>query len=68
MKLSTRNWLPDTITEVVKSEAATEVTFRVGDNQMVALITRQSADELRLEMTTLVKVTDAMVLADGGVA
>ena len=68
MKLSTRNWLPDTITEVVKREAATEVTFRVGDNQMVALITRESTDELRLEVTTLVKVTDDMVMADGRVA
>jgi molybdopterin-binding protein len=46
MKLSTRNRLPGTITEVVKGEAAAKVTLQVGDNHVVALITRESADEL----------------------
>jgi molybdopterin-binding protein len=49
MKLSTRNRLPGTVTEVVKGEAAAKVTLQVGDNHMVALITRESADELGLE-------------------
>ena len=73
MKMSTRNRLPGTVTEVVKGEAAAKVTIRVGDNHMVALITRESADELGLkigkEVTALVKATDVMVLTDdGGVA
>lgn len=73
MKMSTRNRLPGSITEVVKGEAAAKVTIRVGDNHMVALITRESADELGLEIgkevTALVKATDVMVLTeDGGVA
>ena len=73
MKLSTRNRLPGTVTEVVKGEAAAKVTIRVGDNHMVALITRESADELGLEIgkevTALVKATDVMVLTeDGGLA
>ena len=73
MKISTRNRLPGTVTEVVKGEAAAKVTIRVGDNNMVALITRESADELGLEagkeVTALVKATDVMVLTDeGGVA
>jgi molybdopterin-binding protein len=73
MQLSTRNRLPGTVTEVVKGEAAAKVTFQVGDNHMVALITRESADELGLEpgkqVTALVKATDVMVLTDeGGVA
>ena len=73
MQLSTRNRLPGTVTEVVKGEAAAKVTIRVGDNHMVALITRESADELGLEpgkeVTALVKATDVMVLTDdGGVA
>jgi molybdopterin-binding protein len=73
MKISTRNRLPGTVTEVVKGEAAAKVTIRVGDNHMVALITRESADELGLEIgkevTALVKATDVMVLTDdGGVA
>ena len=73
MKLSTRNRLPGEVTEVVKGEAAAKVTVRVGDNHMVALITRESADELGLEpgkqITALVKATDVMVLTDeGGIA
>ncbi|MDQ5814375.1 MAG: TOBE domain-containing protein [Actinomycetota bacterium] len=73
MKLSTRNRLPGTITEVVKGEAAAKVTIQVGDNHMVALITRESADELGLEpgreVTGIVKATDVMILTnDGGLA
>ena len=73
MQISTRNRLPGTVTEVVKGEAAAKVTIRVGDNHMVALITRESADELGLEIgkevTALVKATDVMVLTeDGGLA
>ena len=73
MKLSTRNRLPGTITEVVKGEAAAKVTLRVGDNHIVALITRESADDLGLEVgqeaTVLVKATDVVILTgEGGVA
>jgi molybdopterin-binding protein len=73
MKMSTRNRLPGTVTGVVKGEAAAKVTLQVGDDHMVALITRESADELGLEpgkqVTALVKATDVMVLTDeGGVA
>jgi molybdopterin-binding protein len=73
MQLSTRNRLPGTVTEVVKGEAAAKVTLQVGDNHVVALITRESADELGLEpgkqVTALIKATDVMVLTDeGGVA
>ncbi|MDQ4106913.1 MAG: TOBE domain-containing protein, partial [Actinomycetota bacterium] len=65
MKLSTRNRLPGTITEIVKGEAAAKVTLQVGDNHVVSLITRESADEMGLEVgqraTALVKATDVMV-------
>jgi molybdopterin-binding protein len=70
MQISTRNRLPGTITEVVKGEAAAKVTLQVGDNHIVALITRESADELGLEsgkeVTALVKATDVMLLTDDG--
>ncbi len=70
MQISTRNRLPVTITEVVKGEAAARVSIRVGDNEMVSLITRESADELSLEVgqevTALVKATDVMVLTVEG--
>ena len=72
MKLSTRNRLPGTITEVVKGEAAAKVALDVEGNKIVALITRESADELGLEVgqrvTALVKATDVMIQTeDGGV-
>lgn len=70
MQISTRNRLPGTVTEVVKGEAAARVSLRVGDNQVVALITRESADELGLEagmeVTALVKATDVMILTGEG--
>jgi molybdopterin-binding protein len=72
MRLSTRNRLPGTVTEVVKGEAAAKVTLQIGDNHVVALITRESADELGLEpgkqVTALVKATDVMVMTDEGLA
>ena len=70
MQISTRNRLPGRVTEVVKGEAAARVTVQVGDNNMVALITRESADELGLEpgkeVTALVKATDVMLLTNEG--
>lgn len=68
--MSTRNRLPGRVTEVVKGEAAARVTVQVGDNNLVALITRESADELGLEpgkeVTALVKATDVMLLTNDG--
>jgi molybdopterin-binding protein len=70
MKLSTRNRLPGTVTEVVKGEAAAKVSLQVGDNHVVALITRESADELGLkpgqQVMALVKATDVMVMTEDG--
>jgi molybdate transport system regulatory protein len=73
LALSTRNRLPGTVTEVVKGVAAAKVSLDVGDgNKMVALITRESADELGLEegqrVVALVKATDVMIQTDSGVA
>jgi molybdopterin-binding protein len=69
-----RNRLPGTVTGVIKGEEAAKVSLDVGDgNKMVALITRESADELDLQegqqVTALVKATDVMIqTGDGGVA
>ena len=73
MALSTRNRLPGTITEVVKGEAAAKVSLDMEGNKMVALITRESAEELGLEegqrVLALVKATDVMIQTEeGGVA
>ncbi len=68
--MSTRNRLPGTIMEVTKGEVAAQVSLRVGDNHMVALITRESVEELGLEVgqevTALVKATDVVILTDEG--
>jgi molybdopterin-binding protein len=70
LRISTRNRLPGTVTEVVKGEAAAKVAIQVGDNHVVALITRESADELGLEpgkeVMALVKATDVMILTEEG--
>ena len=72
MALSTRNRLAAEVTEVVKCEAAAKVSLRVGEDHMVALITRESADELGLEVgqqvMALIKATDVMIMTDEGVA
>jgi molybdopterin-binding protein len=72
MALSTRNRLPAEVTEVVKGEAAAKVSLRVGEDHMVALITRESADELGLEpgqqVMALVKATDVMIMTDEDIA
>ena len=69
-KISTRNRLPGTVTEVVRGEAAAKVSMQVGDDHLVALITRESADELGLEVgqqvMALVKATDVMVMTEDG--
>jgi molybdopterin-binding protein len=70
MKLSTRNRLPGTIMEVTKGEVAANVSLRVGDNNMVALITREGVDELSLQpgmkITAVDKATDVVILTDEG--
>jgi molybdopterin-binding protein len=73
MKLSTRNRLPGTIMAITKGEVAANVSLRVGDNHMVALITRESVDELGLQpgmkITAVVKATDVVILTgEGGIA
>ena len=68
MKLSSRNRLPGRIMEVVKGEVAATVGMQVGDNHVVALITRESVDELGLEpgqdVIAVVKATDIAILTD----
>jgi molybdopterin-binding protein len=72
MALSTRNRIPAEVTEVVKGEAAAKVSLRVGEDHMVALITRESADELGLEtgqqVMALIKATDVTIMTDEGIA
>lgn len=72
MKLSTRNRLPGTVVEVVKGDVVAKVTVRVGDNHVVSLISRESAEEMELEtgkeVMALVKATDVMLMTEDGLA
>jgi molybdopterin-binding protein len=57
---------------VVKGAAAAKISLWAGENHMVALITRESADELGLEqgqqVMALVKATDVMIMTEEGIA
>lgn len=72
MKLSTRNRLPGTVVEVEKGDVVAKVTVRVGDNHIVSLISRESAEEMELEagkeVMALVKATDVMIMTESGLA
>jgi molybdopterin-binding protein len=68
VKLSTRNRMPGVVTNVVKGEVSAKVELRVDDNHLVALVTRESAEELDLEpgkkVVALVKATDLMLITE----
>jgi molybdopterin-binding protein len=63
--LSARNHLPGTIEEIVSDTIMTHVVVRVGDHQIESVITRRSADELKLKkgdsVTAVVKATEVMI-------
>ena len=68
MKTSARNRLPGTVTEVKLGGIMAQVGIRVGDNQIDAVITRDSAEELDLKVGdrvfAVVKSTEVMVNRD----
>jgi molybdopterin-binding protein len=65
MKLSTRNQLPGTVTDVKLGGIMAEVTVDIGGQTLVAAITRASAESLELangdEVTVLIKATEVML-------
>ena len=65
MKLSTRNQLPGTVTDVKHGGIMAEVTVDIGGQAIVAAITRGSAEHLELakgdEVTVLIKATEVML-------
>ena len=50
MKLSARNRLPGTIERIDVDGLTAKVTMRVGDNCIVAVITRESVEEMELRI------------------
>jgi molybdopterin-binding protein len=65
MKMSVRNQLPGTVKEVKLGAVMAEVIVQVGDNQIVAAITKDAAEDLALrardKVTVLVKSTSVMI-------
>jgi molybdopterin-binding protein len=65
MHTSARNRLPGTVTELKLDGIMAQVGIRVGDNQIDAVITRDSAEELGLKVGdkvfAVIKATEVMV-------
>jgi len=65
MGISARNQLKGTITEIILGDVMAHVTIRVGKSLIDSVITRKSADELKLKkgdsVFAVVKATEVMV-------
>ncbi len=68
MRASGRNKLRGTVTEVRLDGLLAQIELQVGDNHVVALITREGAEELDLKIgdtaTALIKATEVMIVKD----
>jgi len=68
MPISARNQLRGKVDEVVLGTVVAHVTVRVGENLIESVITRRSAEELKLKMgdtvTAVVKATEVMIRKD----
>ncbi len=65
MAISARNQLKGKVTEVLRGDVMAHITVRVGKNLLESVITRRSADELKLKkgdtVTVTVKATEVMI-------
>jgi molybdopterin-binding protein len=65
MQLSARNQLPGVVEQVHLGEIMARIVVKVGEHVMESVITRQSAEELRLKkgdsVTVVVKSTEVMI-------
>ncbi len=68
MKLSARNQLNGTVSEISRGEAIANVVIDVAGQRLVASITVEAVDELGLAVgrpvTAIVKASDVIVAAD----
>jgi molybdopterin-binding protein len=68
MPISARNKLRGKIEEIQLGDVMAHVTVRVGDNLFESVITRRSADELKLKkgdpVSAVVKATEVMIQKD----
>jgi molybdopterin-binding protein len=68
MTLSARNKLRGQVEEILMGDILAHVVVRVGENLIESVITRRSAEELRLKkgdtVSAVVKATEVMILKD----
>ena len=68
MKLSARNQLRGTVTEIHRGEAIANVVLDVAGQRLVASITVEAVDELGLsegcEVTAVVKASDVLIATE----
>ena len=68
MKLSARNILKGTITEVKKGQTTTHVLIDIGGSVVTSSITNEAADELKLakgqSAYAVIKASDVMIGVD----
>ena len=65
MAVSARNQLKGKIADIVLGTVMAHVTIEVGENVIESVITRRSADEMKLkkgdEVTAVIKATEVLV-------
>jgi len=65
VSISARNQLKGKVVEVLLGDVMAHVTIRVGQNLIDSIITRRSAEELKLKkgdsVTAVVKATEVMI-------
>ncbi|MGC1340933.1 MAG: TOBE domain-containing protein [Candidatus Binataceae bacterium] len=68
MALSARNHLKGEISEVLLGTVTALITVKVGNNLIESVITKRSAEELRLkkgdQVTAVIKATEVMIEKD----
>lgn len=69
MKLSARNVLPGTVTEIVAGAVTSHVRIDIGGGTVTASITNEAVKELGLQVgsraSAVIKASDVMVGVDG---
>jgi molybdopterin-binding protein len=65
MKLSARNQIPATVTAITAGEATANIVLDAGGSRLVASITVEAANELKLapgsQVTAIIKASDVIL-------
>lgn len=68
MKISGQNKLPGEIVALKKGDVECQVTIKVHENKVVSVITRDSAEEMNLQIgdrvIALIKASEVMIMKD----